>query len=357
VGQAGKAGFWSGFTSASIASAYSSLTPSSSVKTANYIHSTKGTLTKTFYLDSPLTVTIGTISATVPTMTRFISGVPSLATGDNITSIEFDINNVSSHFYSSTSVWQLNAGLVGGLTGDPDSIPSTYGETGHASNKTATVLTNQYSDTSFSFTVRGRNSMGTYGTNTTFTDSTKRVDTVSNESSRKTSGSGNYPSTGWGSTYDSTQSLVGTYTDEMMLKNGIYQYPNGNYSTLTSPTGPNYTGVSGIRWATFNIGTLSNNVAFTMTFTSPVGITSIGQSGLYIEIKIDGATSWVNGNAAYPGVGNPGSGPDGDPAVVVGSSTPTSRRITFGTGRSGSVIVRVGINGSGITFTGINFSL
>lgn len=353
-GQSGKSNFWTGFTSASTVS--SIITPSSSLKTSHYIHSTKGTLTKTFYLDNPLTVTIGTITASVPTMTRYISGVPSLSTGDSITSISFNITNVSSYFYASTSVWQINTGLVATQSGDPDTIPTSNGETGTVTNKTTTVLTNQFNDTNFIFTVRGRNAAGTYGSNTTFTDNTKRVDTVSNETSRLTSSSGSYPSTGWGGTFDSTQSLVGTYASEMMLKNGIYQYPNGNYTTYG---GSDYTSATDTRWATFNIGTFTNNSAFSLTINGATNITSVGQSNLLIEVKISGTTSWVNADAYYSGVGNPGSGADGVSAVdggYVGSSA-TYRRITFGSVTyTGSIIVRIGITGSGPTFTSISAS-
>lgn len=347
VGQQGKEGFWTGITSASGISL--TLTPSSSLRTANYIHSTKGTISKSFYLDNPLSVTISSLIATVPAMTRYISGVPSLATGDSITGIGFDINNVASYFYAPTYVWEIQANLVGQVTGNPDSIPTTYGSSGTTTNKTATVLTNRYSDTSFTFQVRGRNSNSTDGASVTFTDSTKRVDTVSVEN-RITSGNGNYPSS-WGGTYNSNTSLL-TITDEMMLKNGAYQYPSGNYTAFG---GPNYTGIANTRWVTFNLGTFSSNAAFTLTFVGSVGITSIGQGGLYVEVKISGATSWVDGDAAYSGVGNPGSGADGVASVVTGyPSTATVRRITFGSiTYSGAIIVRVGITGSGVSFSSL----
>jgi hypothetical protein len=351
-GQSGKAGFWTGITAFSVAGSVTTLTPNSTQRTLTFSYPNAGSLTLNYYIDSPLSVTIGIISATMPSMTRFISGVPSLATGDNITGIGFNINNVSSYFYAATSVWQINAGLVGSVTGDPDTIPSANGETGVVTNKTATVLTGQYSDTSFSFTVHGRNSIGTYGGNTTYTNNTYRVDTVSNETARKISGSGSYPAGGWGGTFDSSQSLLSSYTEELMLKNGVYQYPSGNY---TSINGQNYSSATGTRWVTFNLGNFSANNAFTLNFIGSHGISVIyGQANLLVEVKISGATSWVDGDAAKSPVDNPGSGADGVAAVDVGNSTATSRRISFGSiTYSGAIIVRIGLTGSGVDFTGL----
>jgi hypothetical protein len=353
-GQSGKQGFWTGVTAFSVAGDNTpALSTSATQHTLTYTHpGSDSPETFNYYYDTPATVTIGTISATIPTMTRYISGVPSLATGDVVTDIGFDINNVASYFYAATSVWQLNAGIVGGSTGDPDSTPTTNGETGVVTNKTATVLTSQYSDTSFSFTVRGRNFAGTYGGTTTYSNSAYRVDTVSVETARKISGSGSYPAGGWGGTFDSTQSLVDTYLDELMLKNNIYQYPSVDYTAFG---GPNYDTATGTRWVTFNLGTFTNNAAFTLNFIGSTGISVIyGQANLLVEVKISGATSWVDGDAAYSGSGNPGSGADGVAAVVVGTSTATERRITFGSiTYSGAIIVRIGLTGSGVTFTGL----
>ena len=356
-GTAGKAGFWTGVTAFSLATTLPVITPSITQRTLQLNHpGSDSPDTFLYYVDSPLSVGIGTISATVPVMSGYVSGVPTLATGQQVTGIGFNITNVASYFYAATSVWQLNNGFVGGSTGDPDSIPTANGETGIVTNKTASVLTGQFSDTSFSFSVRGRNSIGTYGSNTIFTDSTKRVDTVSNESSRLTSGSGLYPTIGWGGTYDSTQSLLsGNYVNELQLRNGVYVYPTVNYSSITG--GPNYSTATGTRWVTFNLGNFTNNAAFTLTFVGSAGITTYPQSGLNILVKISGQTLWVDGNASYSGSGNPGSGVDGVPAMVFGSSSATVRRITFGgITYSGSIIVRVGISGSGISFQSLTAS-
>jgi hypothetical protein len=350
LGVSGKAGFYTGITDFSLADTLPTIAASSSQRTLQLFHpGTDSPETFLYYIDTPLTVSIGTITATVPSMTSYISGVPTLTTSDTITSISFNITNVSSYFYSATSVYAINAGLVAGSTGDPDSIPTSHAETGSVTGKSAAVLTNQFSDLSLSFTAKGRNSIGTYGSNTTFTSTTHRVDTVSNETPRKTSGSGSYPASGYNGVYGSSQSLVVTYTEELQLRNGLYVYPTVDY---TSVGGPNYSGASGTRWATFNLGTFTNNNAFTLNFISSTGITLIyGESNLLVEVKIEGATYWVDGDDAYGGVGDPGSYVDGVAAVDVASSTATSRRITFGAPTyTGDIIVRVGFTGTGLQF-------
>jgi hypothetical protein len=351
LGVSGKAGFYTGITDFSLADNLPTIAASSSQRTLQLFHpGTDSPETFLYYIDTPLTVSIGTITATVPSMTSYISGVPTLTTSDTITAIAFDINNVSSYFYSATSVYAINAGLVAGSTDDPDSIPTSYAETGNVTGKSSAVLTNQFSDLSFFFTVRGRNSIGTYGSNTTFTSTSHRIDTVSNETPRKTSGtSSTYPASGYNVSYDSSQSLVGSYTEELQLVNGLYVYPTVDY---TSVGGDDYSVASGTRWATFNLGTFASNNAFTLNFISSTGITLIyGQANLFVEVKIEGATSWVDGDEAYIGFGNPGSGSDGVAAVDFASSTATSRRITFGSPPyTGDIIVRVGFTGVGLQF-------
>lgn len=353
IGVSGKSGFWTGITDFSLSGTLPAIAPSSTQRTLTLNHpGSDSPETFNYYIDSPLTVTIGSITASVPSMTSYISGVPTLTTSDTVTAIGFSVSNVSSYFYSATSVYQINAGLISGSTGDPDSIPTSYGETGNVTGKSGTIQSSQFSDLSFSFTARGRNSIGTYGSNTSFTSNSHRVDTVSNESSRKTSGSGSYPASGYNGSYDSTQSLLSSYTEELQLRNGLYVYPSVNY---TSVGGPDYSTATGTRWATFNIGTFTNNSAFTLNINSSTGIgTSTGVSGLLVEVKIEGSSYWVDGDSAYSGVGSPGSSSNGVASVVTGSSTATSRRITFGSvTHTGSIIVRIGITGSG---AGIQFA-
>lgn len=353
TGVSGKSGFWTGITDFSLAGSLPSITPSTSQRTLQLYHpGNDSPETFTYYIDTPLTPIVTGLTATMPAMTSYISGVPTLTTGQTITNVGFSITNVSSYFYSPNPVWSVTQNLVSSASGDLDSIPTAYGQTGSVSGKTLTVRSGQFSDSGFAFSVTPKNSISSNGTLGTFTSFAHRVDTTSDESSRRTSGSGNYPSSGYNGVYDSQESLVGNYTTELQLRNGIYVYPTVNY---TSVGGPNYSGATGTRWATFNLGTFTNNGAFTLTINSSSGITSIGQANFFIEVKIEGATSWVNGNAAYSGVGNPGSGADGVAAVISASSTATSRRITFGSNTySGSIIVRIGFTTTGIQFTSLS---
>lgn len=348
-GVAGKAGFWKGITSFGIGGpdglgvvTLPSISASTDERTLELIFpGSNSPTTLDYHIDDPLTVSINNLTADLPVMSNFISGLPSLDTGDSITNISFDIQNVSSYFYSSNDVWQIQSGLIDGVTGDPDTIPSSNGETGSATNKSTSVRNNQFSDTGFSFSVRGRNSVGTYGSSETFSDSTYRVDSVSDESNRLTSGSGSYPSSGYGANFDSSQSLLtGAYVNELLLNGGDYQYPTGDYTAFGAD---NYDTATGTRFATFKVGEFNNNSTFTLDFQGTSGFgSSFGASDLLIEVIIDGQTSWVDGQSPYAGVGNPGSGSNGVASVT--ESTNTSRTITFGTAiYTGNIIVRVGL--------------
>ena len=353
VGVSGKAGFWTGITDFSLAGSLTTQIANSTQKLLQLYHpGIDSPESFSYYIDSPLTASITQMTASIPTMTSYISGVPTLVTGQSITSVGFTIPNVSSYFYAPLYVWSVAANLVNSQTGDPDSIPTSYGSTGSVTGKTLTVRSGQFSDLSFSFTVTPRNSILSSGTPGTLTSTAHRVDTVSNESSRLTSGTGSYPASGYGSSYDSTQSILTSYTEELQLRNGIYVYPSVNYTPVG---GPNLSTATGTRWATFNLGTFTNNSAFTLNFIGSSGISSFtGVSNLLVEVKINGASYWVDGDSAYGGVGNPGSSVDGVGAVVVASSTPTSRRITFGTATyTGNIIVRIGFTGTGLQFTSV----
>lgn len=357
AGESGKAGFWTGITAFNVLNDTLPTIPAGDTqRVLTFSHpGTDSPETLNFYVNNAVSPSVGSISGTFPSMTRYISGVPSLKGGDVITNVTFTATNAVSYFYNA-SFYDFTGTLINSSTANPPTVPpTTYGEIVTISGKTATITNSPiYSDTSASFTITVRSANNSSGTGT-LTSTVHRIDTVSNESIRITSGNGSYPSTGYGDSFDSLKSLVEENTEELMLKNGVYQYPNGNYTAFG---GPNYSTATGTRWVTFNLGTFTNNSAFTLNFIGSNGITSIyGQANLLVEVKIDGASYWVDGDAAYSGTGNPGSTVDGVAAVVVGSSTATSRRITFGSiTYTGNIIVRVGLTGSGVTFTGLTAS-
>jgi len=361
-GQAGKAGFWTGITSFSFGStAFPAITPSSTERTVTLTYpGNNSPVELDYYIDSPLAVSISNASADFPVMNNFISGLPSLSVGDSITNIAFDIENVASFFYSPNDVWQIQQGVVNSQTGDPDAVPTTNGETGVSTGNSTTIRNAQFSDTSVSFSIRGRNSIGVYGSTETVSSNTTRVDTVSDESNRFTSGAGSYPTTGFGNNYDSTQSLLtGSYVNELLLINGTYEYPTGDYTAFGAD---NYDNATGTRFATFKFSNaFSDNSAFTLNINNSSGITQkINESDMLLEVKIEGSTSssWVDADSGYSGVGNPGSGVDGVASVVVASSTSTSRRITFGSAiYTGDIIIRIGFTASSSkTFRSITVS-
>lgn len=354
AGVSGQAGFWTGCTGFSgVSFTTASITAGVTPRNVYFEHPTGQSKTGvTFYVDntthSPAAVSL---SLTIPTMTRYISGVPSLSSTDTFTNVGFSINNVSSYFYAPlNNVWRATGTRITTQFGEPDAIPTSVGETATVSNKTLAISAGYLE--SMDITITPFNRSIAAGTTTGVTYGNLRIDTVSNESSRLTSGSGSYPLTGWGGTWGSNSgtSLL-TLTDELQMLNGSYIYPVTNYTVYG---GPNYSTASGTRYVTLNLGNFNSNAAFTLNFIGSAGITSIGQANLSVEVKISGQTYWVDGDAAYGGTGNPGSIADGTAAVVVGSSTATSRRITFGSiTYTGAIIVRVGFTGSGPSFTSL----
>lgn len=360
----GKIGFWTGITAFSVSGTISSpITPSASQRTLTFTYPGSGTLTYNYYVDDAVTPSVGTVSATLPSMTRYISGVPSLAAGASITNIGFSVTNAVSYFYNNSFYDLTGTLIVSDTNNPPTTTPTTHGETVTESGLGATVTSSSvFDDDSFQFTVTARSANGSSGS-ANFSSGTYRIDLVSNETIRKTSGSGNYPSTGWGDTFDSAQVLNdgNAYDEEMMLKNGIYQYPNTNYTTYG---GPDYsTNITGTRWVTLVLTSFAGHSAFYLDFVGSTGISGnpYGTSGLLVQVKISGGTGstyWADGNAAYSTGTNPGFDSQGLGAVVVGSSTATHRYITFGTiPYTGPIIVRVGLTGTGITFTNLTATL
>lgn len=354
-GVAGQQGFWTGVTAFSASGLVSgSITPGTTARNIYFSHPSGQYRTgTTFYIDITTANTPSVtdlVMGTLPTMTRFISGVPSLSTGAILPITSFSILSACTYFYAPSPIWSLsNVAGITSMTGDITNTLTTTYDTGLVGNQNVSI-SNAYTE-SIGFTIQARNrSNALVGATTGATYNNLRYD-PSNETSRLTSGSGNYPSTGWGNTWGSNSGVsLLTLTDELQLLNNRYVYPTNDYTIYG---GPNYSTATGTRWVTFNLGTFNNNVAFTLTINSAIGITSVGQANLFIEVKISGSTSWVNGDAYWAG-GNPGSGVDGDAAVDAsyGGSSATVRRITFGSiTRSGAIIVRIGYTGSGPSFT------
>lgn len=317
--------------------------------------STGNTPLLNFYVDDPGTVTISGISTSyVGSATTYISGVPTLQSGTTFTST-FTVNNAVRQFYNTTRIAGVAATMLSATVNSIITGVQVNGA-GITTTLTLTVGSSKYAESN-SLTITGHNSANTAGTPSIF-DLGARVDTNSSltESNRKISGVGTAPSTGYGGSWDSTTSLV-TLSEELQLLNNKFQYPPSvNYSSNKPVAGPNYSVGMGTsdRWVTFQPLTASNASNINITFN---GATNFGStaivSGLSLFVKVEGVTGWIDGNAAY----SPGTNPstNGFPALVISSSTATTKVVTFGTiTRSGTVYVRIGLpSGSNKSFTDI----
>ena len=157
---------------------------------------------------------------------------------------------------------------------------------------------------------------------------------------------------------------------ELQFSNEYFHWPASlDYSNYI-PSGPDYTSMTSdsynsLRWVTFKIGTITDASNFTIRLESCNGFDNANEQtshGFEMYAKVmDGSTEvtkWIDCNAEYGGVGNPGdlSGIDGVAGVSsftnggTGNDVDFLRTITFGTvPRTGDVYVRAGWNVGGDT--------
>ena len=375
LNQTGKSGFWAAINATGRTSNTLDYNVFTS-QTYTLTHSETGTLSTSFYVDDPQTpsVTTPTQSGSL-SMSRYISGVPSLAAG-NVININYTVNNAISKFYTSGTFATLTPNSVtngdwGSVTAYVIPSPPLSGASISLTNQTITVNDNRYSDTSttLSTTATAYNAKGTSSISSSLSLSSYRIDTVSNENRLRAAGvlDGNptfYP-IDFGGSYNSAEIIVNNgpndpYNYELQLLGGSYQVPLPfNYSPYG---GPDYSSLIGSynRFVLLTGSPLNTVRNVTITFNgtsgdwtaSPNGVTS----GLYLNVKV-GGTGWIDGNLPYPGGGSPSS--DGDPAMNASpASTATLKQITFGSiDRSGTIYVRIGLPaGSTKKFTGITIS-
>lgn len=356
AGQSGKEGFWRAL------SAYMRATADLTygVHTYQLKHSTTGnTNLLTLYIDNPTSpVVVSETKDLSSVTTSYVSGVPTLASGSQI-KVSFTVQSAVGKFFNSTKVAEITGSNTSTSIIPPDASGYNEGDDVVVTNATVSVNSGSYSE-SPSVSLRGYNSKSTAGS-TKYLTLGSRIDTVSNESLRKVSGSGQFPASGYGGVFSSTTSLKNVYYEELQLLAGYYQVPPAvNYSSNTPVAGPDYSTGMGTadRWVTFLYsGTLSNASAFTLTINGTSGTWSGTETtGIQIYAKVEGVTGWIDCNSAYPGVGNPTN--DGDPALVFGSSSVTSKRVTFGSApRSGTLYIRIGLPaGSNKKFQSITIS-
>jgi hypothetical protein len=360
AGVVGKAGFW-----AVLNAQVSPMIPTNTgIIIMRMGHSQQGmTAAITGYCDTPRTPTTAILSSGSGIglcSFRWTDGIISFATSDQVF-IKFSGMNAVGPFYNATignvtaqgmnSVNTLSTGLP--MSG-ANLLLSGYIQ----------VQNNQYF-TGANITANTVNSAGGVGGSTI--SSVFRIDTVSNQQAqRHTAGAGRFISGGYNVNYDNTINLSGN--EELQMINGqIQNPPKVDYRNFI-PSGYNYTTIqtglySGCRWAMFDMGPITNvsNIQINFANTSNFGAAGVIPNFLlYARVSGVGTSAtagWINGNAAYGGVGNPTK--DDDPALVVGSSNGTQKYITFGTATlTGPVYIRVGLpSGSNLAFGSVSMTL
>lgn len=332
--------------------------------------------TLAFYVDDPSAVSFSGVSFTAPAYAtagdieanwQYASGVPSPKSGAQI-GFNATLNNaVRTHFHKDF-LCALYSEHFSGLYARYDSPPVLSSGASVAISLTAPFASGAYSENA-AVSYAGYNSMDLQA----YTNAVlgMRIDTVSaNEHIwRIRAGSGAYPATigTFWTAADSAISLKTTYTEELQLLNGKFQRPTVNHSLAVGPPAPDYsTGMgSGVRYYAVGAGPLTNASGFYINFAGAEGAWPVaGGAGLTITAIVKASslsstrvTNWIDCNAPYSGVGQPGAGADGSAdnyAMVLAESGNFTRKCTFGTTpRSGWLIIRVGLpSGSTIKFSG-----
>jgi hypothetical protein len=320
---------------------------------------------------------------------KYVSGIPVLEQGDNIR-FSFDAENCVGYFYHKDHIVKILGPYVNEkLLPQTDSsctssLPFTaLSQIVNFTDAESDIIADSYSTSltqTFDLSVHNAKGVGTTGIQniTDVTTSAYKIfiDDVSKEEGvRYTSGVDTYPTTGYGNVYDSTQSQQDLTTggnEELQLFCGIYQYPSQDFSSpdmidisLVSVTAPDYSGISGYRWATFNLGTISDQKYVNLVIKGATGIYQDLSNGttmsnnIILQVRVDGSSptlGWVDANEAYNPISLENPTNDGDSALDLGSSNATIRRVTFGqSAKSGIVYVRIGLDEtSNATFTNID---
>lgn len=301
-------------------------------------------------------------------ITRYISGVPSLSTLNSIIVTRPRIINAVGKFYANSTLCTVRTGVT---IGTQDTFSQNLGIANMISsppaedqlnvdfNATSLEVRNNRYNENITVELVPFNSKSEAGT-TESLPTFARVDTISNESGRIRSGYGQFPSIGTSSSevgelFDSEESLVDN--EELQLINGVYRYPDGDYTGNNPVPGPDYTVISDDwRYYTIFAGSQTDISAFTININGVQGTWTVDGNqvtdGLRLYTKIDGDTGWLNANLDYDGVSTPLA--DDDAAMVVASSTAAAKRVTLNTVRTGDLYVRIGLpEGSNKTFTGL----
>ena len=337
-----------------------------STYTYNLVHSITGSVSASFFVDAPntggaLTVTGASVD-TSAAATGYVSGVPTY-TANTTVAVSCTVNGAVTKAYNQNKICTMTSNVTTNNSGNVSPVTDPGYNEGDAitiSGHQVTIQNNKFSDSDFTLTLKGINSKGDSGSPATLTVP-GRVDTKSDETTRRTSGSGQYPAGGFGGTYDSTQSLASN--EELQMKNGKFEYPSTDYSG-NALAGPNYSSLSGTRWVTFRVngpankgaGTLTiNATGFNATSAFDPWQASDNVGVIQILFKIDGAGHWMDVNAAFS-PGTPSS--DGVAVCNAGESQPKNKVMAFPDYYTGTdAYVRIGLAaGSNAVITGVTVS-
>ena len=193
---------------------------------------------------------------------------------------------------------------------------------------------------------------------------------------RSGSGTGQFPTFAYGAagaaatfgkSFDTELSLKTSNHCELQFSNRYFHWPASTNYTSYFPIGPDYSSMNSdsshnsLRWATFNLGDITDASSIDIRLENCYGfdnadIQTNDAFEMYLKV-MNGAsevTKWIDANASYIGVGDPGASSDDDAGVSSATNPGTSgdflRTITFGTAtRTGTVYIRVGWNVSGGT--------
>ena len=365
-GVAGKSDFWPAIVSR-INDVFSGLSYGVHTAKISWSGSTELETTNllTIYYDNPVTPSGNTLNLSAQTyVTRWISGVPTFSTND-LLAVNYGFTGLVSQVYRPNPI-SASSSYASTVTNTLSGVQTSGTTISGVINPV--VQTSKYVE-DITVTVVATNGKGTATTYSNITIATSqagktmRVDTVSNESTRKLSGgiAGNFPVT-YGGVFNSGSTLLsGSYLYELQMLNGVYRRITGNYINNFPIAGPNYSSDSNTdyRWVMFSYSiTTKSSVNVTVNganFSTNAG--SQVTSNLKIYTKVEGSTGWLDSNNPYPGVGTPIN--DGDFAMSTANSTSTTtilvKYVTFGAGNyTGTLYVRLGIaSGSTITISTI----
>lgn len=304
------------------------------------------------WIDDPQTPTIDTMTAVAEGGLGYVSGVPTLQVDDTVTCGFKLYNAVRKHYRQNIAA--ISCPDTTDLTLNPVGTPAESDVLTFAS-KVLTVEANKYRENvQVSFVGYAANG----GASSTYTANTNaRVDTVSNESGRILSGSGQFPAFGsYGGAYLPATSLA-VYTEELQLLNGKYQWPaNANYTGNAPEPGPDYTLLgAGTRYTIVKLSNfLDGNKVIDLYINNIENFAIEDGNGITpgitlhakVQTDVGDVTGWVDCNASYI----VGSDPSANGAPAMTNSTRTSspdrliKRFTFGAiGRTGHLFLRIGI--------------